>query len=111
MSNSTRCYQLEETANPQGAHEFTLAFSEVHVAQSANFYVVFCQLLFVLLSPFVWRYCIVCPKSWIQILIIPLGHSNVSYGKTIVYGMNLHCDMLIQALWYPKITDYAMRNT
>jgi hypothetical protein len=38
-------------------------------------------------------------------------HSNVSYGKTIVYGMNLHCVMLIQALWYPKITKTMQCGT
>jgi hypothetical protein len=31
--------------------------------------------------------------------------------KTIVYGMNLHCDMLIQALWYPKITKTMQCGT
>jgi len=42
MSNRTDCTSGAAITYPSGVHEFTRGFSEVNVAQSFDFYVVFC---------------------------------------------------------------------
>jgi len=76
-SNTTAATCGEKTAYPFGPPEFTTDFQWVRVARSLVFYVLFCRLLFVVLSFFLWPLC--CLSSNLRRLITLLVSSNFSF--------------------------------
>ena len=74
-SNTTGATYEAGTAYPSRAPAFTADFSEVRVARSLVFCVMFCRSLFVLLSFFPWPlYCL--PFFDVRLLVTPLTYSN-----------------------------------
>ena len=76
-SNTTTATCGEKTAFHFGPSEFTTDFQCVRVARSLVFYVLFCRLLFVVLSFWFWPLCCVFPN--LRPLINILVSSNFSF--------------------------------
>jgi hypothetical protein len=74
-SNTTGATRGAGTSYPSRAPAFTADFSEVRVAWSLVFCVMFCRSLFVLLSFFPWPlYCL--PFFDVRLLVTPLASSS-----------------------------------
>ena len=63
-SNMTGVTSVARTVNRSEEGEFTPCFSGIRVTRSLVFCVVFCRLLFVMLS-FSFDHCIVCPSIYV----------------------------------------------
>ena len=81
------------SAYRSGAPEFTLSFSEVRVARSLVFSVMFCRLLFVLCSSS-FRHCVVCP-SQIYDFWLPLWYLQTFLIKQL---LNVITDLVAQII-------------
>ena len=94
-----------ETVYPSGAHEFIIIFSKVHVARSLVFCVVFCRLLFVLLS---FMFQPLCYLSFfdLHILLTPLVSSN--YFCFMPKGGNRQEE---EHTWYPYEPEIQWTKT
>jgi hypothetical protein len=77
--NTTGATSGAGTAYPYGKPAFTRGFSGVCVTRSLGLIVMFCRLLFVLLSFFFWP--LYCLSFDVRILITPLVSSSFSYRK------------------------------
>jgi hypothetical protein len=75
------------TTYPSGAPEFTSGICGVHVSWSSVFYVVFCRLLFVLLSSFFWPlYCL----SFFDLLLLITPFLIQIATDTGIYQLHTH---------------------